>query len=114
MATVTVLQETTGVTYTINVNLNQSVDNGVYSGARGYFISVGTVQRDFAGHAIPAETLKTFAPTAKFNVAINASIIDIMEQTAGTVSSSSLSSSSRSSLSSVSSINSASSTSSNH
>ena len=114
MASVTVLQEGTGNTYSINVTLGEGVLNGTGSGSNQYYIRLTTSQRNAEGTPIVDSLITSFSSSDKFNVPINVALTEIMGQTLGSLlsSSSTSSASSRSSLSSLSSQSSASSTSS--
>ena len=112
MATVNIYDETTGRTYTITVDVNQAVINGLANGDEAYYISVSTSARDPLGQAIRTRIITDTDINSGADIdvttPVNDAITEIMREIEGgylssSSSDSSLSSQSDSSLSTASS-----------
>ena len=108
MATVNIYDETTGRTYTITVDVNQAVINGLANGDEAYYISVSTSARDPLGQAIRTRVItdndiddesSDSEDYVDITTPVNNAIMDIMRDIEGGYLSSSISDSSLSSQS---------------
>jgi hypothetical protein len=101
--TISVLNEATGLYYTITVTVESTILSNSSTGIESYYMKVSTNAKDTEGRAVPDQILTVFGPTDNFTVAVQAAIDEVMNRVAGIspyVTSSSFSSSTKVSVSS--------------
>jgi len=98
MATVTIYNKDTGLSYYISIDILDNVINGVSEGCNAYYIRFSTNATDPEGHAIRDRILDDATITLPISIEVRNQIADILAEIEGAyVSSSSSSTSSKSS-----------------